>query len=126
MMTTTDWPPFGEGLPDTIVRGGVVIDGVFDLDPIRLCFLDDTLGLDTEMARRESPLYHLPNRSTSMVVAVGNGESDGFHRQSREFAAACVSSGISAELLVIAEHHHISVMDELGPPDGVLTRAVLG
>ena len=125
MSLATDWADFGDGLPNSLVKGGVTVGGVFDLEPIRLCFLNDILGLTESTVRLESPLYNLPVGPVSLVVAAGEHESAEFIRQSQEYADACTDAGISAELMVIGEHHHISVMDELGREDGVITSAIL-
>ena len=125
MSLATDWPAFGNDLPGDLVKGGVTVGGVFDLEPIRLCFLNDILGLDESMVRRESPIHNLPVEQVSLVVAVGEGESSEFLRQSREFASACIDKGISTDLMVIRGHHHISIMGELGSENGTITSAIL-
>ena len=77
------------------------------------------------MVRRESPIHNLPVEQVSLVVAVGEGESSEFLRQSREFASACIDKGISTDLMVIRGHHHISIMGELGSENGTITSAIL-
>lgn len=77
------------------------------------------------MARLESPIHNLPVGQISLVVAVGEYESAEFVRQSQEFSAACTNTGIPAELIVNGEHHHISVMDELGHAAGLIIAAIL-
>ena len=125
MSLATDWPAFGDGLPENLVNGGVTIGGVFDLEPIRLCFLNEILGLDETAARLESPLYNLPVGQVSLVIAVGERESAEFIRQSQQYANACTDNGVSAEMMVIGEHHHISVMDQLGRADALITSVIL-
>ena len=61
-------------MTDPRVAGGVAISGLFDLEPIRLCYLNDKLRLDESEARRNSPIHHLPARSAPLVVTVGLGE----------------------------------------------------
>ncbi|HEX6442242.1 MAG TPA: alpha/beta hydrolase, partial [Stellaceae bacterium] len=43
-----------------VVRGGLAISGIYDLEPIRLNYLNEKLGLDEAEAERNSPLLHLP------------------------------------------------------------------
>src|SRR5580700_1383980 len=43
-----------------VVRGGLAISGIYDLEPIRLNYLNEKLGLDRAEAERNSPLLHLP------------------------------------------------------------------
>ena len=43
-------------MDEPLVPVGLAISGLFDLEPIRLCYLNEKLGLDAELARRNSPL----------------------------------------------------------------------
>jgi acetyl esterase/lipase len=56
------------------VAGVLPISGLFDLEPIRLCYLNEKLALTAESASRNSPLLHIPQRAASCVVAVGAAE----------------------------------------------------
>src|SRR4029077_5136916 len=49
------------------VRGGLAISGIYDLEPIRLNYLNEKLGLDEEEAERNSPLLHLPPMAGELV-----------------------------------------------------------
>jgi hypothetical protein len=42
-------------MDEPLIAGGLAISGLFDLEPIRLCYLNEKLGLDAEQARRNSP-----------------------------------------------------------------------
>ena len=56
MLLATDWPAFGTGLPADLVKSAVSISGIYDLEPIRLCYLNDKVGMDEAEARRNSPV----------------------------------------------------------------------
>ncbi len=56
------------------VRGAMPISGLFDLEPIRLSYLNDKVGLDAEEAQRNSPMLHLPAQAPPLVIAVGATE----------------------------------------------------
>ena len=43
------------GLPRDVVKGGCGISGLYELEPIRLTYLNETLGLDEHTAARNSP-----------------------------------------------------------------------
>ena len=73
-------------MTDARVAGGLAISGIYDLEPIRLNYLNEKLGLDSAEAQRNSPMLHLPPRSAPLVVAVGLGELPELIRQSSEFA----------------------------------------
>jgi len=111
-------------MTDPRVAGGIAISGLFDLEPIRLCYLNDKLGLDEAEAARNSPLRHLPARSAPLVVTVGLGELPELIRQSEEFAAAWARRGLPGRYLPLDGHDHFSILDELARPDGAIFAAL--
>jgi acetyl esterase/lipase len=60
-------------MDDPRVAGGVAISGIYDLEPIRLNYLNEKLGLDPAETARNSPILHLPARAAPLVVTVGLG-----------------------------------------------------
>ena len=103
------------------VRGGLAISGVYDLEPIRLSYLNDKLGLDEGTARGLSPLFNLPPRSRPLIVACGTGELAELQRQSGDFAVARQRAGLPGRLVTLAGHNHFTILEELARPDGHLT-----
>ncbi|HXH82089.1 MAG TPA: alpha/beta hydrolase [Candidatus Tectomicrobia bacterium] len=111
-------------MEDGRVAGGVAISGIYDLEPIRLCYLNDKLGLDEAAAARNSPARRLPERSAPLVVAVGLGELPELIRQSEEYAAAWQRRGLPGRYLPLARHDHFSILEELARPGGALLAAL--
>lgn len=125
MVMSTDWAAFG-GLPADVVKGGCGISGLYDLEPIRLCYLNDTLGLSPEAARRNSPVHRVPERSPgSLLLAVGGLEGPEYHRQTDEMAEAWARRGLAGRVLDLAGLHHFSIVAQLEDPRSPLARAVL-
>ncbi len=104
------------------VAGAVAISGLFDLEPIRLCYLNDKLGLDATAARRLSPLHHLPVTCPPLVVAVGAAELPELQRQSADYAAALRGAGLPVQHLPLPGHDHFTILEEIERPDGRLCR----
>jgi arylformamidase len=111
-------------MDDPVVAGGLAISGLFDLEPIRLSYLNEKLGLDTEQARRNSPLRNLPARAAKLIIAYGSEELPELKRQSREFGAAWSGHGLPGEIIEAAGCHHYAVLEELAQPNGVLVKAL--
>jgi arylformamidase len=111
-------------MTDSRVAGGVAISGIFDLEPIRLNYLNEKLGLDAAEAHRNSPMLHLPTRAAPLIVTVGLGELPELIRQSAEFAAAWQKRGLPGHYLPIVGHDHFSILDELAQPEGKLVAAL--
>jgi len=112
-------------MADERVAGGVAISGIFDLEPIRLNYLNEKLGLDRDEARRNSPILHLPARAAPLVVTVGLGELPELIRQSEDFAAARKARGLPGRYLPLAGHDHFSILEELARPDGKILGALV-
>lgn len=107
------------------VRGGLAISGIYDLEPIRLNYLNEKLRLDEADAQNNSPLLHLPPMAGELIVAYGTRELPELCRQSVDYAHAWVERGLAGHLLPVDGADHFTVLESLASPDGELTRALL-
>src|SRR6516162_578297 len=69
-------------MPLGAVRGGIAISGLYDLEPIRLNYLNEKLGLDEAEAERNSPMLNFPPMSGPLIVTYGTAELPELCRQS--------------------------------------------
>ena len=111
-------------MKDVRLAGGIAISGIYDLEPIRLNYLNDKLALDAAEAARNSPLQHLPAQAAPLVVTVGLGELPELIRQSEEYAAAWQRHGLRGRYLPLAGHDHFSILEELAKPGGQILAAL--
>ncbi len=111
-------------LDEPQVRGGLAISGIFDLEPMRLSYLNDKLMLDAHDVRSLSPLCNLPQRSPPLIVACGDAELPEMQRQSEEYAQARKRAGLPGQLVKLPGHNHFTILEELARPDGTLTTLV--
>jgi arylformamidase len=102
------------------LAGGIAISGIYDLEPIRLNYLNDKLRLDPAEAARNSPILNLPSRAAPLIVTVGLDELPELIRQSDEFATAWLKRGLPGRYVPLAGHDHFSIVEELARPDGRL------
>jgi arylformamidase len=102
------------------VKGGLAISGIYDLEPVRLCYLNEKLGLDEDEARRNSPLANRSSDVKPLRIAYGTDELPELRRQSESYAAALPH----ARLHPLAGHNHFSILEELASPTGSLTALV--
>ena len=124
MLMSTDWGRLA-GLPGDVVKAGCGISGLYDLEPIRLSYLNDTLGLTAELARRNSPVHLVPAAAGPLLLPVGTLEGDEYHRQTESLVAAWRRRGLAAEVMDMAGHDHCSIITELAEPGTPLSRAIL-
>lgn len=138
-LLVTNWPTLG--LPADPIAGAVAISGLYELEPIRLSYLNQAIRLDADAARRNSPIFAVQAleatdsavvstapgklRSAPLTLAVGQKESDEFHRQQRSFAAAWLAAGRPVQELDLPGRNHFSVLDAFCDPNSALFRATL-
>jgi acetyl esterase/lipase len=106
------------------LAGGIAISGIYDLEPIRLNYLNEKLGLDPAETERNSPMRHLPATAAPLVVTVGLGELHELVRQSEEYATAWQKRGLRGRYLPVAKHDHFSILEELAQPTGAILAAL--
>lgn len=111
-------------LNEPAVKGGLAISGIYDLEPIRLCYVNEKVRLNPDDVQRLSPLLNLPQRSRPLIVTYGDTELPELCRQSQEFAAARKSAGLPGRLAPLPGHNHFTILEELARPDGALTGLV--
>ena len=116
MLLATRWAGYGVADPAASIECATSLSGLFDLEPVRLCFLNATLGLTTEVARRNSPLGLSPEVAVPFLVAVGGREGREYPRQSAEFAQAWATKGVPASFEVFDADDHFTLREQLGRP----------
>jgi arylformamidase len=121
---TTDWQ-HQFGLPANIIKGGICISGMYDLEPVRLSARSRYVAFDDATVAELSPMRHLDRLLAPVIVAYGTCETPEFQRQNREFAAAVKAAGKQGRLLVGEHYNHFELPETLGNPYGLLGRAAL-
>ena len=89
---TTDWAR-DFGLPVDLIKGGMCISGMYDLEPVRLSARSNYVKFDQTTVATLSPIRHLDRLHAPVIIAYGTCETPEFQRQNREFAAAVESAG---------------------------------
>lgn len=116
MLLATDWTAYGEGLPGDVVKGVCSIGGIFDMEPIRLSFLNKTLHMDEAQTLRNCPLHQTYRTRAPLSLIVAVDESAEFHRQSEEMRRQWQGFGYPVELLVPPGLDHFNVVNDLANP----------
>lgn len=124
MMAVTDWTTYGD-LPADLFKGGLLVSGMYDLEPVRLTFRNEWLKMDEAAALANSPIRHIPENGCPLIVGVGALETDEFRRQSREFAEAWGAAGLQCEFAEMPGRHHFSIHEDMNIASSDLTRPFL-
>ena len=82
LLTDPAGPPPG-------LKGVASLSGLYDLEPVRLCFVNDKLNLSERDVATLSPIRQLPRATAPrLLLTVGGDEGDEFIRQATDLAAA--------------------------------------
>ena len=121
----TDWPRFAPGRPADMVRAGLSLSGLYELEPVRLSYVNAHLRMNPSQAVELSPARNLQHARGALTLAVGGRESEQFHWQQEHFSAVWGErTGMPPRVVDLPGHHHFSLLDELCVPQGVLAREV--
>ncbi|CAO3456354.1 MULTISPECIES: alpha/beta hydrolase [Azospirillum] len=124
MMMSTDWRSLSA--PSDLVKGGCALSGLYDLEPIRLCYLNEKVRLDQNSAREFSPILRVPAAAAPLLISVGGGESSEFHRQQAVYVQAWREAGLTVQEIEQTDGHHFDMCDRLGDRREPLYQAVVG
>jgi len=118
------WPQLAADLPTDLVKAGMSISGVHDLEPLVFApFVNADLQLDAARARRLSPIHMPPATAAPLYTAVGGLESSEFLRQNRLLGKAW--SSVFVRDVPMPGFNHLTVVDELANPASPLFDAAM-
>ena len=98
---------------------------IYDLEPIRLNYLNEKLRLDEAEVQRNSPMLNFPPMAGPLIVTYGTAELPELCRQSIDYAQAWVERGLPGHLLAINGADHFTILETLAQRDGELMQALL-
>jgi len=127
MMLLTDWSRFG--LPQDVIKGVCAVSGIYDLEPIRLSYVNEPLQMSAKEAAGNSPMgktlrNHLRNHCP-IILAYGDNETSEFKRQTNEYRDFLTQSGETVSFSEIKDRNHFDVIMDLMHSDTWLARQVL-
>ena len=111
------------GLADDVVAGGVLLSGIYDLEPLVGTYIDAALHLTDADVATLSPLRLKAGRPVKTIVAWGENETAEFKRQSRAFASALGGSGFPVSAFEVAGANHFDTVFGLANRESVLGKA---
>jgi arylformamidase len=120
----TDWQK-DFGLPETTVKGGLCMSGMYEMTPVQLSWRRTYVNLTDAMDDAMSAQRHIDKLHAPITVTYGTLETPDFQRQSRDFAAAVKAAGKPVQVIEAPNYHHLEMAESLGNPYGPNGRAAL-
>ena len=106
------------------VLGGTAVSGIYDLEPIRHCYVNDKLNLDESTALRHSPILLGQDTFKPLDILVGGAELPEMQRQSIDFFKYRNSIKATGIFKNIPARNHYTILDELLGSDGEILKAL--
>ena len=125
MMLATDWKKYDPGMPKVPINGACALSGIYDLEPVRLSFLNKVLGLKVDDALQNSPVYLDPASDVPLILSVGERETDEFKRQQNEFLATWSAKGLGVMEIAAPNCHHYTIVEHFGDAESALHQAMV-
>src|SRR5438067_2675817 len=82
-------------LDEPLLRGGVSISGIYELEPLLKSYVNDKLHMDQAMARRNSPILQLPNSPKQLDLFAGSAELPEMRRQTARLCERAARSWLA-------------------------------
>lgn len=119
LMMATDWPAYDAALPVDIVRGGIPISGLFELEPLVHTSINEGPQMDVAEARVESPTFRPPLTDAPQLVVVGGAETREFLRQSDGYVSKFQTDKRIMERYDVPDADHFDELERLAEADSV-------
>lgn len=125
MCCVRDWAE-DQDLPAGVPAAGVLVSGVYELEPLIGTSIDGALSLTSRDAAVWSPMRLSLAAFPQTVICWGEIETDEFERQSRAFADAVAAAGAPRpELFEVPVRNHFDVTLDLSERGTLLGDATL-
>ena len=113
------------GLSADVIKGGLPMSGLFDMEPVVKCFVNEWMQMSMADGIRNSPMQNLPAKGCPLVVAVGGKETDEFRRQSKDFSERWISQGWPSDYIECQGINHFNAPLELCKSSSLLTQKLI-
>ena len=124
LLAATDWAADWV-LPADVIKGAIVVSGMYDLEPVRLSSRNTYLYLDGAAVERNWTLRNLPDGMPPMIMAYGGREQVELQRHSREFVETLQARGDDCQLFFYDGNNHFDMAQEVANLASPLTTAAI-
>ena len=120
----TTWSELADDLPSNLLKSGIPLSGLYQLEPLRHTTIDDALHLTDSEVRKRSPPLLTPSSDAPVLAVLGGAETPEFFRQTDELVESWTNTGVTIEKFVEPAVDHFDLVDRLANPDSGLFRRI--
>ncbi|OWF45109.1 kynurenine formamidase-like [Mizuhopecten yessoensis] len=116
MMLGIDWTKECD-ISNDLLKGGILISGIFDVRPLVDTYIGDPLNLTREVAWECSPCKHVDtiaslSRNRTLIIVMGGKDTPTFRQQSSQFAEAMRKRKVSVIVKDFEEYDHFQISEK--------------
>ena len=124
MMLTTKWSQLADDIPENLVKSGIPISGLYQLEPLRHTTINDALGMDASVAHNNSPYLQQPATRAPVLVVIGSAESAQLHWQMDQLVTRWSRPQLMIDTHIEADVDHFDVVNRLAQSDSEIFKLV--
>jgi arylformamidase len=124
MILATDWQQISSDLPTDLVKTGIPISGLYQLETLRKTTIADALGLDDVESMALSPHFFEPITTAPILVTLGGAETPEFHWQTDQFVEKWKLHDISLDYHAEPDVDHFGVVERLASKDSQIFKKI--
>ncbi len=113
------------GYPNLFIKGVCTMSGLFNLLPVQLSEVNETLQMDKSMALENSPVQLQPAIHCPLLITVGADETEEYLAQSNELFEKWKEL-MPVELLKLKALNHYSIIEDLLNAESILHQKIYG
>jgi len=98
-------------LNESPAMGGTAISGIYDLEPMRHCYINDKLQLDEQSVLLNSPINRVVSQAKTLDLIVGGDELPEMIAQTQDFNKYREKNHGVGEFNMISEKNHYTIFD---------------
>ena len=106
------------------VRLVLGISGLYDLEPIKLCYLNKKLSLTPSEVAAYSPQLRI-GHGVPTLLTVGGAELPELKRQTADYVSHLRGAEEPVKAIPSPDHNHFTILESLAQPEGAALEAVL-
>ena len=111
-------------LDQSNVYAGIGLSGIYDLEPMRHCYVNDLLQLDISMAINHSPILQASHFGKPFDLLVGDDELSEMQKQTVDFSKYRKSHHQPGVFMPLQGLNHFTILDELMRKDSSILELV--
>ncbi|CAK2106776.1 alpha/beta hydrolase [Vibrio crassostreae] len=113
------------GLNESPVAGACLINGIFDLHPVRMTYVNGPVQMTDSEVINLSPINKAVQRGIPLRIVYAEYDTEEFKRQSNEYTALLERYGYSIKPLEIRDRNHFDILFDLMDKDSILMKAIM-